>query len=115
MPDGSLDVVYDNYGAAGTAALAMRALRPGGWYVFLAGKDGGLCEPPACTPKDGVNQISLWTNSSGHEDLEAIAAIADAQGLTVNLDSTFALDDAARAMSRSMTGEVLGKVTIAVS
>ncbi len=114
VPDGSVDVVYDNYGANGTAAVAMRALRPGGWYVFLAGKDGGLCEPPACMPKDGVHQISLWTDASGHDDLEAIAAIADAHGLTVNLDSSFALEDAAQAMSRSMTGEVLGKVAIAI-
>ena len=32
VPDGSVDVVFDNYGANGTAQVAMNALRPGGWY-----------------------------------------------------------------------------------
>ena len=64
-------------------------------------------------PKDGVHQISLWTDAPGHDDLEAIAAIADAHGLTVNLDSSFALEDAAQAMSRSMTAKS-SKVAIAI-
>lgn len=115
VPDSSLDLVFDNYGANGTAQLAHNALRPGGWYVFLAGGTGpGICEEPACTPKEGVNQISLFTDSSGHEDLDAIATIADSQGLTVNVDSSYALEDSADAMSRQMTGETMGKVTIEV-
>lgn len=113
VPDDSVDVVFDNYGANGTAQIAMNALRKGGWYVFLAGGTGpGVCKEPACTPKDGVNQISLWTDSSGHADLDAIAAIADSQGLAVNVDSSYALDDSAGAMARAMTGQVEGKVTI---
>ena len=41
LADNSVDFVYDNYGAKGAAAGAMRVLRPGGWLVYLAGKDGG--------------------------------------------------------------------------
>mmetsp|Transcript_104847 Transcript_104847/g.302528 ORF Transcript_104847/g.302528 Transcript_104847/m.302528 type:complete len:155 (+) Transcript_104847:102-566(+) len=115
VPDDSIDVVFDNYGANGTAQIAMNALRTGGWYVFLAGGTGpGICEEPACTPKDGVNQLSLWTDSSGHDDLDAIAAIADSQGLTVNVDSSYALEDSADAMARQMSGQTEGKVTIEV-
>ena len=54
LADNSVDFVYDNYGAKGAAAKAMRVLRPGGWLVYLAGKDGGLCHRPSCTPKAGV-------------------------------------------------------------
>ena len=46
VPDGSVDVATTT--TARTAPRrSRRALRPDGWYVFLAGKDGGLCEPPA--------------------------------------------------------------------
>ena len=30
LPDNSVDVVYDNYGAAGTADKAMSKIKPGG-------------------------------------------------------------------------------------
>ena len=32
----------------------------------------------------------------------------------MNLDATFSLEDAAQALGRSMSGEVLGKVAVAV-
>ena len=35
LPANSVDVVYDNYGAEGTADKAMRALRPGGVYLLM--------------------------------------------------------------------------------
>jgi hypothetical protein len=36
LPDDSVDIVYDNYGAEGTADRAMRTIRPGGMYLMSA-------------------------------------------------------------------------------
>ena len=35
LPDNSVDIVYDNYGAEGTADKAMRVLRSGGVYLLM--------------------------------------------------------------------------------
>ena len=35
LPDNSVDVVYDNYGAKGTADKAMAKVKPGGVYLVL--------------------------------------------------------------------------------
>lgn len=40
LPDDSVDIVYDNYGAPGTADKAMSKLRQGGVFIFLPGKGG---------------------------------------------------------------------------
>ena len=41
LPDNSVDVVYDNYGAKGTADKAMPKIKP-----------GGVCEWPPVTDRD---------------------------------------------------------------
>ena len=38
LANNTVDVVYDNYGAKGTADKAMGCLKPGGVFVFLPGK-----------------------------------------------------------------------------
>ena len=66
LPANSVDVVYDNYGAEGTADKAMRALRPGGVYLLMP---HGECfekktQGPPCLsahPKPGVTQLNYVT------------------------------------------------------
>jgi NADPH:quinone reductase-like Zn-dependent oxidoreductase len=55
IADSSVDVVYDNYGAAGTADKAMRILKEGGVFVYVPGKGGG----DAKSPKTGVKQVAF--------------------------------------------------------
>ena len=54
LQNDTVDVVYDNYGAPGTADLAMPKLRAGGTFIFLPGKNGALSKHP----KEGVKQIN---------------------------------------------------------
>jgi NADPH:quinone reductase-like Zn-dependent oxidoreductase len=66
LADNSVDFVYDNYGAAGTADKAMRVIRPGGTYLLMP---HGACfvdnsqKPPcvAANPKPGVRQLNFAT------------------------------------------------------
>ena len=49
-------MVYDNYGAKGTADKAMPKIKPGGVYLLLpGGEDGALSKHP----KIGVKQINF--------------------------------------------------------
>ena len=49
-------VVYDNYGAKGTADKAMPKIKPGGTYLLLpGGEDGALSKHP----KAGVKQVNF--------------------------------------------------------
>jgi NADPH:quinone reductase-like Zn-dependent oxidoreductase len=56
LPDNSVDVVYDNYGAKGTADKAMRTIKPGGAFLLLPGGENGALSKH---PKHGVKQINF--------------------------------------------------------
>ena len=49
-------VVYDNYGAKGTADKAMPKIKPGGTYLLLPGGEGGALSKH---PKPGVKQVNF--------------------------------------------------------
>jgi len=109
LPEDSVDIVYDNYGSAGTADAAMPSLRSGGVFVFLPGKGGSISKHP----KLGVKQINYGLcDSSKHEDLDALKAIADAGNLKAVVQETFALGDIVKALNASFAGHVVGKLAI---
>jgi hypothetical protein len=68
LPDDSVDIVYDNYGADGTADKAMPKIRSGGVYLLMP---HGECfisksqKPPCLSahPKPGVSQVNYDTGS----------------------------------------------------
>lgn len=70
LPDDSVDIVYDNYGADGTADKAMPKIRSGGVYLLMP---HGECfvsksqKPPCLSahPKPGVSQVNYDTGSDG--------------------------------------------------
>lgn len=45
LSNDTVDVVYDNFGAPGTADDAMPSLKEGGVFIFLPGKNGALSNP----------------------------------------------------------------------
>jgi NADPH:quinone reductase-like Zn-dependent oxidoreductase len=109
LSDNSVDVVYDNYGAAGTADAAMSSIRPGGVFVFLPGKGGAVSKHP----KEGVKQINYGLcDSSKHEDLDALKAIADKGQLKAVVQEIIPLDEINRALNTSFGGHVVGKLAI---
>ena len=68
LPDDSVDIVYDNYGADGTADKAMPKIRSGGVYLLMP---HGECfvsksqKPPCLSAhlKPGVSQVNYDTGS----------------------------------------------------
>jgi len=112
LPDNSVDIVYDNYGAPGTADAAMRAIRPGGVFIFLPGKNGSTSR----NPKPGVKQINYGLcDSSNHEDLDALRDLANAGHLKPYIQESFSLEDSVEALNASFSGHVVGKVGISIA
>lgn len=109
----SVDVVYDNYGAPGTADAAMASLKSnGGVYIFLPGKDGAVSDHP----KEGVKQINYGLcDPSKHEQLDELAALADAGKLRGVVQESYALDDILSALASSAGGHVVGKVGVTIA
>jgi len=112
LDNNSVDFVYDNYGAHGTADLAMPSLRSGGVFEFLPGKGGSLSKKP----KDGVTQIDYGlADASNHEDLDALKAIADLGHLKAVVKQSFALEQIVGALDASFSGHAVGKIGITMS
>lgn len=75
LPANSVDFVYDNYAAKGSADKAMRVIRPGGAYLLLPNIIGAKL---SAHPKPGVRQIDFgFTSSSNHTGLDVLKALFD--------------------------------------
>ena len=107
----SVDVVYDNYGGAGTADQAMPALRQGGAFVFLPGNGGALSKHP----KKGVKQINFgFVDSTKYADLDTLKVLADGGKLKPHLQAVFPMAELVAAFNLSMSGTVQGKIGIQI-
>merc|ERR1712224_389076 len=83
LPADSVDIVYDNYGSAGTADAALPSIRSGGVFIFLPGKGGAVSKHS----KEGVKQIDYGLcDSSHHEDLDALKELVDEGHLKAVID-----------------------------
>ena len=113
VANNSVQVVYDNYGAPGTADAAMPSLDPnGGVFIFLPGKGGALSKHP----KQGVKQINFGLCDSSHyADMDALKVLVEGGHLRAHIQQSFALEDAVEAMRTSFGGKVVGKLSIDMS
>lgn len=113
LPDNSVDIVFDNYGAKGASDLAMRVLRSGGVYIILPGGNGGKISNH---PKKGVHQINYGLTTSDHHDgLDRLAGYFASGKLVPHVFQYVPLENAAAAFALSKTGSVAGKVAVVVS
>ena len=103
-----LDVVFDTIGGE-TLAKSWKTLKPGGRLVSVT-----ETPDPAIAAEHGVT-ASLCFVQPNREQLEQLAALADAGKLKVNIDSEFSLDQIAQAHARSETGRAQGKIIINVA
>lgn len=108
LANNSVDVVYDNYGAPGTADKAMPSLKPGGVFIFLPGKNGQLSKHP----KEGVKQINYGLMMPSKSDLDALLALHQAGKLVPHVEHSYPLRNASAAFAESASGAVVGKVAI---
>eukprot|EP00656_Telonema_subtile_P000690 TRINITY_DN1032_c0_g2_i3.p1 TRINITY_DN1032_c0_g2~~TRINITY_DN1032_c0_g2_i3.p1 ORF type:complete len:377 (+),score=81.79 TRINITY_DN1032_c0_g2_i3:142-1272(+) len=127
LPDDSVDIVYDNYGADGTADKAMRTLRAGGSYLLLPHGDCFMNKtqgPPclAAHPKPGVRQLNYDTGADfGTNELvglDELKGLFESGDLSAHIDRGFSLAQAAQAFNYSAgsgSGGVshhIGKISI---
>ena len=130
LPDDSVDIVYDNYAAEGSADKAMRILRPGGVYLMLP---HGECyekktQGPPClsaTPKSGVRQLNYDTGPDFQQNTQAgldeLAALVGQRALSTRIDKAFGLADAAAAFNYSAgpgdggVGSHIGKIALSMA
>jgi NADPH2:quinone reductase len=108
----AVDAVYDNFGAPGTADLAMPSLKAGGVFLFLPGKNAAVSKHP----KPGVTQINFGLcDSTRFADLDALRALSDAGYLSAHVSQSFALEDVPKAFAASIAGGVVGKLGVQIA
>ena len=103
-----IDVVFDTIGGE-TLANSWKVLKKGGRLV-------SICDTPdeSVAARYNVDAYFCFVQPN-QEQLPALARLADEQQLTVNIDSEFALSEAAHAHERSESGRAQGKIIINVS
>ncbi|MDX8381744.1 MAG: NADP-dependent oxidoreductase [Ghiorsea sp.] len=104
----NLDVVFDTIGGE-TLANSWKTMKKGGRLVSIS-------ETPneAIAAEHGVSAFFLFVQPSSQQ-LDELAAFANAGKLKVNIDSEFNLDEVAKAHERSESGRAQGKIIINVS
>jgi len=108
LANNSVDVVYDNYGAPGTADKAMAALKPTGTFIFLPGKGGKLSQHP----KPGVKQINYGLMVPSAKLLDELLALHRSGKLKAHVESGYNLKNVSDAFALSASGHVVGKLAI---
>jgi len=114
LGEDSVDIVYDNFGAPGTADAAMASIRSGGVFVFLPGKGGAISKHP----KQGVKQIDYGLcDPSNHEDLDALMKIFVDIKVQVVVEDWWSINDSGLkgALERSMSGKAVGKIGLDIA
>mmetsp|Transcript_24973 Transcript_24973/g.50184 ORF Transcript_24973/g.50184 Transcript_24973/m.50184 type:complete len:133 (-) Transcript_24973:181-579(-) len=108
LANNSVDVVYDNYGAPGTADRAMATLKPGGTFIFLPGKGGSISKHP----KPGVVQINYGLMVPSVKVLDELVGLHQSGALRPHVQATFPLTNVSGAFTLSAAGHVVGKLAI---
>merc|ERR1712070_140527 len=108
LANNSVDIVYDNYGAPGTADKAMGALKVGGVFIFLPGKGGALSKHP----KAGVKQINYGLMMPSASLLDELLVLYKANKLKPHVQRSYPLTNVSGACAESAVGRVVGKLAI---
>mmetsp|Transcript_76769 Transcript_76769/g.148293 ORF Transcript_76769/g.148293 Transcript_76769/m.148293 type:complete len:360 (-) Transcript_76769:254-1333(-) len=110
LADGSVDVIYDTVGQAGTGDRAMKKLRSGGYYVAIAGAHPSQ-------PRSDVHVkwfINSDTNLNNFHILDTLRNLVEEDKLRMQRLKSFKLSDVLTAFSESAEGHVNGKLVIDV-
>lgn len=110
IQDGSVDVIFDTVGQAGTGDRAMQKIKDGGHYVTIV---GALAEHPKATVKQAMF-INSDTNLESAELLEALSKLGREKKLHMHIDETYPLEHVGAAFNASKGGHVVGKLSISV-
>jgi len=111
LPDDSVDIVFDNFGAKGTADKIMHAIRSGGTFLVLMGGNGGAISKK---PKEGVHQVSFGLATAAKKEMDDLKALFEADKIKPKvMQPVFGLSEVAKAFTRLRSSGVLGKIAVA--
>ena len=106
------DAVIDSVGAA-TWSHSVNVLRPGGTIV-TCGATSGDAPPKAELTKIFFRQLRVIGSTMGNRDeLNRLVQFMATKGIEPEIDSTYALADAAQAFARLESGDQYGKIVVA--
>jgi NADPH:quinone reductase-like Zn-dependent oxidoreductase len=112
LADDTVDVIYDNFGAPGTADAAMSSLKANGEFIFLPGKGGAISQ----NPKPGVHQLDFGLcDSSKYEDLDLLKSLAEAGMLLAVVPERHTLENIQDVLESSHAGHAVGKIGINIT
>merc|ERR1711907_75992 len=107
LADDSVDIVYDNFGAKGTADKMMHAIRSGGTFLVLMGGNGGTISK---NPKAGVRQVPFGLATAAKKEMTQLKEYFEAGKLQPRtMRPTYGLAEVAEAFTRLRSHGVLGK------
>merc|ERR1712224_358821 len=110
LADDSVDIVYDNFGAKGTADKMMHSIRSGGTFLVLMGGNGGTISKK---PKAGVRQVPFGLCTAGTEEMDELKELFEAGKLSARtMQPTYNLSDVPAAFTRLRSHGVLGKIAV---
>ncbi len=103
------DVVIESVGRA-TWAKSVRSLKPGGRLVVCGGTSGTTVE--VNLPRLFFKQFEIIGSSMGsYQEFAELTTLVD-QGLDIQVDEVFTLDEYPAALARLGAGEQLGKIVL---
>eukprot|EP00039_Didymoeca_costata_P006101 m.87510 g.87510 ORF g.87510 m.87510 type:complete len:341 (+) comp13112_c0_seq1:19-1041(+) len=112
LGNNTVDLVFDNYGAKGSADKAMRVLKPGGTYLILPGGGGGEISKH---PKPGVKQINFGLMVPSAATLDLLRDLIDNTTLKPHVENYYPFTNVSGAFSFSKSGGVVGKISVVPS
>jgi NADPH:quinone reductase-like Zn-dependent oxidoreductase len=104
-----LDVVLDLIGSEDYGLRSLQTLREGGLLISVP---GGVPETVATAAREQSKRTSGIQVEPDYPALESLAALADEGKLTVAIDETFPLAQAAEAHQRLEDGRARGKIVL---
>jgi NADPH:quinone reductase-like Zn-dependent oxidoreductase len=104
-----LDLVLDLIGTEDYGMRSLQTLREGGLLIVLP---GGVSEAVAAAGREQSKQTSGIQVEPDYCALESLAALVDEGKLTVTVDETFPLAQAAEAHQRLEDGRAKGKIVL---
>lgn len=110
LPDDSVDIVFDNLGAKGTADKMMHAIRSGGTFLVLMGGSGGTISKH---PKAGIRQVSFGLSTAAKKEFDQLKELFDTGKLQPRtMQPTYNLAQVPDAFTRLRSHGVLGKIAV---
>lgn len=110
LADDSVDIVFDNFGAKGTADKIMHSIRSGGTFLVLMGGNGGTISKH---PKAGVRQVPFGVSTAARKELDTLKGLFESGKLQPRtMQPTYSLSEVAEAFTRLRSSGVLGKVAV---